>query len=339
MNQNNPITLLKTTPGYAEHKIRAWVADTQEKRTQNEKPYRLLVIQDKNFREPLKIWPNYQAINTADALQNGTVIDLTGKFRHGEYGLEADASLSIQIVEKEESQEWLRNQLANEFAEKEMMEIKLMLIGVTDPLLKIVGLIFLEKHEERFMLSGGARFYHHARPGGLVEHSAAMMKSARILAPLYKANVDLVVVGALVHDSGKMKENAYFPGKAEMPFQHEGEMLSHIPNGVLIVEECLQEAKRRLDPDPAVYAATRTHLLHLVASHHGTLEWGSPVTPRTPEALILHTVDNLDAKMEFFRETYATAKTVATDEVTLYEKHFPFPGTIAAPLARVAPEK
>lgn len=330
----NPIETLKTNVGRTPLTIRAWVANNQEKETANHKPYRLLVIESQTppFREALKIWPNYNATTIASQLAEGTAIDLHGNFMYGDYGLESDSSLEIQMLPKEESATWFKTQMGNPIAENDLLEARLMIHEITDPLLQAVGNIFLEKHSETFLRSGGARFFHHARRGGLVEHSIRMMKTGRALAPLYKANADLVVLGALVHDAGKMMENLYSPNTPEMPFHAEGEMLSHIPNGMLIIDECLREARERVNPTPIRYDSVRLHLLHLVASHHGTLEFGSPVTPRTPEALILHCVDNLDAKMEFFNEAYNKSREVTQGAVVLHEKHFPFPGTIAKPL-------
>jgi 3'-5' exoribonuclease len=73
------------------------------------------------------------------------------------------------------------------------------------------------------------------------------------------------------------------------------------------------------------------HLLHLIASHHGQYEFGSPTLPRTPEAFALHFIDNIDAKMEMVKDAYARANQLAPH---IYEKQFPLPANLVSPLAR-----
>ena len=80
--------------------------------------------------------------------------------------------------------------------------------------------------------------------------------------------------------------------------------------------------------------AVRLHLLHLIAAHHGSLEFGSPVLPKTPEAVALHHVDNIDAKLEMFRKAYESGKELAPG---IIEKFAPWPVNIVAPLAVVPP--
>ncbi|HRH96462.1 MAG TPA: hypothetical protein PLB55_11035 [Prosthecobacter sp.] len=76
----------------------------------------------------------------------------------------------------------------------------------------------------------------------------------------------------------------------------------------------------------------RLHLLHLIAAHHGTHEFGSPVLPKTPEAIALHHVDNIDAKLEMFRRAYETGKELGPG---IIEKFVPWPVNIVAPLPSV----
>lgn len=101
-----------------------------------------------------------------------------------------------------------------------------------------------------------------------------------------------------------------------MPYSEAGELLGHIPLGIELVNNLwkrimsLPEADswKTLDPpSPDV----RMHLLHLIASHHGELAFGSPVFPKTPEAVALHYIDNLDAKLEMFRGAYETSEALA----------------------------
>ena len=163
-----------------------------------------------------------------------------------------------------------------------------------------------------------------------------MMRSALAIASAYPSlNRDLLSAGVLFHDCGKLWENQLPPDGFAMPFNEVGELLGHITIGIELVNTLwrkLQQAPEWagwLPLDPAS-EDVRMHLLHLLASHHGELAFGSPVVPKTPEAWALHYVDNLDAKMEMMSAAYATSKHLAA---RIQEKVWPLPGNLVAPLA------
>jgi 3'-5' exoribonuclease len=332
---SHPIRELKAAGSPTHLKFTCWIADNQTRETTTQKNYTQLVIADAEIRETLKIWDNFLCAGLAKNLKSGQVVELEGTFSYGQYGLETDKQLAIHELPESESAAWIADNLKNPDAEEAFKKAEALIEFVTCPILKETGRIFLREYKDQILRSGGARFYHHARRGGLVEHFAKMMETGGTLARQYKANVDLVMVGALMHDSGKIHENQYEAEGLTMPFNPEGELLSHIPLGMMITEKCLEKAKEVLGTVSLErFQATRIHLLHLVASHHGTNEWGSPITPKTPEALILHTIDNLDAKMEFYRDAATNGKVVGeTQGVRLFEKRFPFPGCTANSLA------
>ncbi|MBV9618169.1 MAG: HD domain-containing protein, partial [Verrucomicrobia bacterium] len=177
---------------------------------------------------------------------------------------------------------------------------------------------------------------HHARRGGLVEHSAQMMRIAKQIAPLYpQLNVDLLLAGILFHDCGKLWENALPENGFVMSYDELGELVGHISIGIEVVNalwrkvnsENATEWKALSPPSEDV----RVHLLHLVASHHGEKEFGSPVEPRTPEAMALHYIDNLDARLEMFAAGYVTAKPLAA---RIFERVWPLPGNLVTSLQK-----
>ncbi len=140
---------------------------------------------------------------------------------------------------------------------------------------------------ERFRISPAARSMHHAYRSGLMEHTVSMTTVAKTLAEHYRLNVDLVVAGCLLHDLGKIWELEVGPS---IEYTDEGRLLGHLPMEVLFVDRQIAQ----LDGFPE---ETRRQLLHILLAHHGEYAYGSPRRPKTPEAQLVHMVDNLDAKV------------------------------------------
>ncbi len=146
---------------------------------------------------------------------------------------------------------------------------------------------------ESFIAAPAAKLYHHAYLGGLVEHTVAVAEMCEFVAQQYgRVDRDLLLTAALLHDVGKTQELCY---ETVIDFTDAGRLLGHVIQGVTLVSEQAKEV--RSFPE-----AKLQQLLHCIASHHGELEWGSPKRPKTIEALILHHVDNLDAKVKGFLE-------------------------------------
>ncbi|MDY0087754.1 MAG: HD domain-containing protein [Coriobacteriia bacterium] len=168
---------------------------------------------------------------------------------------------------------------------------------------------------ERFARCPGARTYHHAYLGGLIEHTLSVASICRTLGAMYPGvDTDLLVTAALLHDIGKVDELTY---DTSVDYTDEGRLLGH----VVLSERRLREAIR--DLKPGISADTLTSLSHAILSHHGELEWGAPTRPSTIEALLLHHADNLDAKAEGFL-SFAGSATRAeerwTDAANLFRR-------------------
>lgn len=150
---------------------------------------------------------------------------------------------------------------------------------------------------EAFLRAPAAKTVHHAWLGGLVEHTTSTMQLIRRVADHYVAlgvaplDVDLCVMGAFLHDTGKVEELS-----AEGAFEYTtvGRLIGHITLGVDLLDARIREI-------PEFPEELRLHLRHLVLSHQGEYEFGSPRRPKTFEALLLHFVDNLDSRLEMFR--------------------------------------
>jgi 3'-5' exoribonuclease len=319
--------------------VHAQIESLSRKETREGKPFWELGVNDGEAKMTLRAWSDAPAFNVCAGLKANAFLEVTGEFYTGSFGLESK-DWSCRSLTAEEQQALLAG--SPELREKQAADyafLEASVAGIRDPRLLALCLLFLGEYSERFRRTAAARFNHHARRGGLVEHTAQMMRSALAVASVYPAlNRDLMIAGVLFHDSGKLWENPLPPDGFVMPFTERAELLGHIPIGIELVNALWRKLQASeefktwagLEPD---HEQVRLHLLHLVASHHGELQYGSPVVPKTPEAWALHYVDNLDAKMEMLTNAYRNAKTVG---VRVYEKMWPLPSNLVAPLAEYA---
>jgi 3'-5' exoribonuclease len=141
-----------------------------------------------------------------------------------------------------------------------------------------------------------AKTLHHAYIGGLLDHVVSLFRSCDLVCRNYpQVNRDLLLTGAFLHDIGKIHELAY---NRSFSYTTRGQLLGH-----MVIELEMLQAKLALVPD--FPAELKTLLEHLIISHHGEYEFGSPKLPMFPEALLLHYMDNLDSKMESMRAHFA----------------------------------
>ena len=145
----------------------------------------------------------------------------------------------------------------------------------------------LEKRMESYLHFPAAVTVHHAYLGGLVYHSLSVLALCEKAASQYSfLDRDLLVAGALLHDIGKTEE---LSGAMVSTYTTKGNLLGHITLGALIV----QEEARNLN----LSGEKITLLIHMILSHHGELEFGSPKVPMTAESVVLHNMDDVDAKL------------------------------------------
>lgn len=166
------------------------------------------------------------------------------------------------------------------------------------PLRALAGKFFLE--DEAFIRSfkghSAAKSVHHGFVGGLLEHTLSVMKLCDFYCgqyPLLKR--DLLMGAALFHDIGKTRELSDFP---ENDYTDEGQLLGHIVIGTVMLDEKIREI-------PGFPAKLAAELKHCILAHHGEYEYGSPKKPALAEAMALNFADNLDAKMQTFKELFA----------------------------------
>jgi 3'-5' exoribonuclease len=162
-------------------------------------------------------------------------------------------------------------------------------------------LAFLDDPEigPAFREAPAAKMLHHAVIHGLLEHVLTLVKVLLAAAPFYpEADPDLVVTGAILHDIGKVRELVW---KTNFNYTLEGQMIGHIS----IAQGMLREKVKDLAPFPE---RLRILVEHMILSHHGRLEFGSPKLPMTPEAMLLSAFDDLEAKFAAMRREFASAE-------------------------------
>lgn len=175
-------------------------------------------------------------------------------------------------------------------------ELLEMICSVKDVHLKVLlEKFFVENKEtaEKFKMHSAAKTMHHNFVGGLLEHSLSVAKICDFFAKQYPViRRDLLVTAALCHDIGKIKEISDFP---ENDYTDEGQLIGHIVTGTMMIEGVANQIE-------GFPKQLKDELEHLILSHHGELEFGSPKKPALIEAVALSFADNADAKLEGFIE-------------------------------------
>lgn len=152
-------------------------------------------------------------------------------------------------------------------------------------------------NEAQLRVWPAAQRIHHAYRGGLLEHIVKMAEIGLFIARSYAANEDLVLTGVVLHDIGKLQELAYEGGQGN--YTRDGNLVGHIALGIVMVREAINGLSGFPDD-------LRAQIEHLIASHHGSREFGSPVEPKTIEAFILASVDELDATVNQVEQAIST---------------------------------
>jgi 3'-5' exoribonuclease len=257
--------------------------------TRSGKPYLIMNLMDRSGEVAGRLWEN------ADALIGlcgpGNLLQITGQAQayRGNLQLKID---SVCKVDKEEIDFTLFMQASKKNIEDMVREILSLVNDVKNPFYKKLLLNFFdEPFLEEFKKAPAAKNMHHAYLGGLLEHTLAVSRLTQMLAGLYSTlDSDLLLTGALLHDIGKTREFSF----ETQPFDYtdKGRLMGHLVLGAEMIQE-------KVNAIPGFPEDLSTRLQHLVLSHHGRYEFGSPVLPMVSEAFVLNFLDDLDAKLNF----------------------------------------
>jgi 3'-5' exoribonuclease len=190
--------------------------------------------------------------------------------------------------------------------------------GLTNPHLRalLASLLGTEPLRSQFLAAPAGKLWHHDVIGGLAEHSLNIARICEFACSLYPdLDRDLLITGALLHDLGKIEQ--YTVG-AMIDYSDEGRLVGHINSGDFRITTAIRAL-------PGFPDELERVLRHLIISHQGLLENGSPVVPQTPEAFVLYCADELDSKMGALRHVAAkTGERDWSDFVRLIERHIYF---------------
>lgn len=251
------------------------------------KPYIRLVVADKTGTVPGNVWDATPELFRSLTVNGVVKIRATVETYRGALQLRV-GKIRPAAEGEADPQQLLPVTPADRDALRQDLEA--LLASVTDPdYAALLGAFFGDPgFRDSFFHAPAAKENHHAYLGGLAEHTLSLCRIADAFcqATTTPLNRDLLIAGTLLHDVGKIEE---LGTGASIEYTDRGKLLGHLIFGTIWVEE-------RVAGLPG-FPAEKKHLVqHMILSHHGRFEYGSPVLPKTPEALALHHIDNLDAK-------------------------------------------
>jgi len=263
--------------------------DIRQKKTGE--PYLSLVLGDRTGDIDAKMWDNVSEV--MDTFERDDFLKIRGLLQVYQNRLQ----LTVHRLQKQSEHEIDVTDYFPASARQpdEMFTELLNIIGtIRNPYLNALlrGLMEDPDIARRYRMAPAAKSIHHAYLGGLIEHVLSLCGLARLVASHYRdVDMDLLLTGVILHDIGKIYELSY---DRSFSYSNDGQLLGHI----IIALRLLDDKTRAI---PGFPVKLRTLLEHMVISHHGELEFGSPKVPVFPEALLLHHLDNLDSKFETMR--------------------------------------
>lgn len=259
------------------------------------KPYLSLILQDKTGSISGRVWDN--ATEYYDQFKNNDVIKVDGSVEL----YNRELQLVIRRLRTSEPDEIeLSDFVAHSAHDVDEMFLELcsFIESIENPHLKALLVAFFHDEEfaKKFKASSAARNIHHVCVGGLLEHTLSTVRLCEYLTTHYETlDPDLLLTMAILHDIGKVKELEVTPS---INYTEEGNLLGHIIIGIQMIDEKIEQI-------PDFPPKLRTLVEHMILSHHGQSEWGSPRPPMFLEAEILHRADDLDVKVDIINRALA----------------------------------
>jgi 3'-5' exoribonuclease len=268
------------------------VIQTSETRTTRDgKPFLSLILADRTGVIPAKRWDPAPA--DLELSKKGRVIAFSGQVREYQGALELTLTRMEPVPADQVSPaDYIPS--SERPPEEVIADLDLFLQEhLRRKPLRDLCLTVLDRKRELLLTAPAAKKFHHAILGGLAEHILSLLRLAELVCKHYTfLDSDLVYAGLFLHDIGKTQELGV---STQIEFTTEGRLLGHLFLGAV-------EADRVMNSIPDFPPELRLQILHIILSHHGAYEFGSPVLPMTMEALTVHMLDDLDAKLWAIRD-------------------------------------
>jgi 3'-5' exoribonuclease len=268
------------------------IQEAVKKKTKNNDDFLDLVLMDKSGRLPAKVWN--KAEETYKLIHPGEIYRVSGEVREYRGRLQFTVSHVRAIAAGDPGFAPGDFDEAPAFDSAALLAEAFTILNdnIHDPHLRRLSEMFQQEYGPIFAQAYGAQKIHHAFPGGLLQHTQALLKLALAVAPHYGLDTELLLIGALFHDIGKTAE---FKTQPALETTLAGGLLGHLVISLTIFLDMI----KRIPDFPETLSV---RIQHLIVSHHGEKEFGSPEVPRTREAYLLHILDLLDSRMSIFSE-------------------------------------
>lgn len=282
----------------------AFLVITKEVREKKSgEPYLSLMLGDKSGRVDAKMWDNVAEVT--DSFDRDDFVKVKGVVQ---LHLNRPQLVIHKIRKMPDSEvdfaDFFPTSLRN--PDEMWTELRGIVSTVLNPHLRALLDSLLDDPEiaRRFRMAPAAKSIHHAFLGGLLEHVLSLCGLCRITAAHYpNIDPDLMIAGAVLHDIGKIYELSYDRG---FNYTTEGQLLGHIMIAFRMIGD-------KVNALPGFPPSLRNLVEHMVISHHGRLEFGSPKLPQFPEAILLHYLDDMDSKMESMRALIESDRQSSSD--------------------------
>ena len=281
----------------------------QQRTTKTNKPYLNLTLGDKTGQIEGRVWDPCDP-RIAREFERGDIVKVRGSFSRFEDRAQVKVDQLRRALNGEADKMDMLPATTKDVGEL-WAQLEATVESVTNPDLKRLLKAFVDDPAlaQNFREAPAARQLHHAWLGGLLEHVVSLLGMAESVAAHYTMlDRDLLVTGVILHDIGKIRELIWESG---FDYTVEGILLGHIQMGVELTENTIAGL-------PGFPDRLRTLVLHMILSHHGKLEFGSPKLPMIPEAVALNFLDDLDAKMQAMMSEFekCAREGKAPDELT-----------------------
>jgi 3'-5' exoribonuclease len=287
------------------------VAEKNMAFSQKGSPYLTVRLKDKTGELDGKVWDN--AVEFDRQFKKGDIIAIEGRAANYKNAIQISI-IGIRKCNPEEVEP--ADYLPGVKGDVDAMfdELLSCVDGLTNkPLQDLLYAFFNEEKTARlFKRAPAAKGFHHIYLGGLLEHTLSVVRLLIKIADHYpNLNRDMLIAGGLLHDIGKIYEFSY---DQLIEYSDEGRLIGHIVMGVEMID-------RKIAALPDFPPKLALELRHVILSHHGEFEFGSPKRPKTMEALAVHFMDDLDAKLNAFQSFIADSNN-ADSEWTAYNRFF-----------------